>query len=193
MTPAGSHSATGRLPAITHTRVIAGLPCGHEETAGPPFDICHGVRFGAHPVLCSIDQASTPSFRAGLESVDAPQTGCVDHDHLVPGAPGDQPHHPGEDPSRLRHFQPLQSTFGGPCCQGASRRRGPLRLTKTMPLGARRSSTRGRPVAPGEERPRTRHGRSRHDPQLPMLPLPFVAGPARRCIVNYHRRICAAP
>jgi hypothetical protein len=44
-----------------------------------------------------------------------------------------------------QRFQQLQRVFGGPYSRGASHHRKPLRLIKIVPLGTRRSSTRGLP------------------------------------------------
>src|SRR3546814_20143232 len=48
-------------------------------------------------------------------------------------------------PRSPHRFHRLYSVLCGPYALGASRHRSPLRLTKTIPLNTRRSSTRGLP------------------------------------------------
>lgn len=83
------------------------------------------------------------------------QKSRIDHDRLRIGVLGGQADHdPAKTPSSLQRFQRLDRVSADPCSLGASHHRKPLRLMKTMPLGKRRSSTRGRPWLLVEKRRR---------------------------------------
>jgi len=74
------------------------------------------------------------------------EIGRIDHDGLGFGPLGGQTfHHPAKDAHLAPPLPAVIQCLVCPYSLGASRQRRPLRLTKMIPLGTRRSSTRGLP------------------------------------------------
>ena len=138
--------------------MVADVARGHEDADRTTPGISDGMQPGVHAAPCSTDQAASlatasPFSDRGLLAVRCAlgQAASVMTVLCLPLSAAGPIMIRANTPLSLQRFQRLQRVLAGPCSLGAPHHRNPVRLAKVMPLGTRRSSTRGLPWLFGSE------------------------------------------